>query len=41
LLGWDKYEEWSKLLEKFASKLEKPYLNPCKMMKSGSFKDFP
>jgi 3-hydroxyacyl-CoA dehydrogenase len=40
-LGMEKYKEWSEILEKFAKKLNKPYLKPCDMMKSGGFKDFP
>ena len=41
VLGKEKYKEWSEILEKFAQKLEKPYLKPCDMMKFGRFKDFP
>ncbi|MHA2009396.1 MAG: 3-hydroxyacyl-CoA dehydrogenase family protein [Promethearchaeota archaeon] len=41
LLGMEKYKEWSEILEDFAQKLGKPYLNPCNMMKSGRFIDFP
>jgi 3-hydroxybutyryl-CoA dehydrogenase len=41
VLGLKKYKEWVKILETFAKKLGKPYLNPCNLMKSGSFKDFP
>jgi len=41
VLGWEKYKEWSQILEKFAKKLGKPYLKPCDMMKFGRFKDFP
>jgi len=40
VLGMEKYKEWSNILEYFAQKLERPYLKPCDMMKSGKFKDF-
>jgi enoyl-CoA hydratase/3-hydroxyacyl-CoA dehydrogenase len=39
--GLKKYNEWSEILENFAQKLERPYLKPCELMKSGRFKDFP
>jgi enoyl-CoA hydratase/3-hydroxyacyl-CoA dehydrogenase len=41
VLGMEKYKEWSEILEHFAQKLGKPYLQPCDMMKFGRFKDFP
>ncbi len=31
------YEELSKLLEEYSEKLEKPYLKPCELLKSGKF----
>jgi len=40
VLGMEKYKEWSNILEYFAQKLERPYLKPCDMMKSGRFKDY-
>jgi len=33
------YEELSKLLEEYSEKLEKPYLKPCELLKSGKFVD--
>ena len=41
VLGWEKYKEWSEILEKFSQKLGKPYLKPCDLMKLGRFKNFP
>jgi len=40
-LGMKRFKEWSELLENFAKRLDKSYLNPCKMMKSGKFKEYP
>ena len=33
------YEELSKLLEEYSEKLDKPYLKPCELLKSGKFVD--
>ncbi len=39
--GINKYMEWSDKLETMAEKLNKHYLKPCDMMKSGRFKNYP
>lgn len=39
--GKEKYKEWSELLEKTAQRLERSYLKPCEMMKTGKFLKFP
>ena len=41
VLGFDKYREWAEKLEAVAEKIDKPYLKPCEMMRSGRFKDYP
>jgi len=41
ILGADRYGEWAEKLEEVAEKIGKPYLKPCEMMKSGTFKDHP
>ena len=33
------YEEMAKLLEEYSEKLQKPYLKPCELLKSGKFVD--
>jgi len=33
------YEEMSKILEEYAEKLQKPYLKPCELLKTGKFID--
>jgi len=33
------YEELSKLLEEYAEKLNRSYLKPCELLKSGKFVD--
>lgn len=33
------YEEMSKILEEYAEKLQKPYLKPCELLKTGKFVD--
>jgi enoyl-CoA hydratase/3-hydroxyacyl-CoA dehydrogenase len=40
-LGTNKYKEWSNLLEKTANRLGREYLNPCTLMKTGKFLDYP
>ncbi|NHJ23302.1 MAG: 3-hydroxyacyl-CoA dehydrogenase [Candidatus Lokiarchaeota archaeon] len=35
--GKHKYEQWSNMLEELATKINKPYLKPCELMKSGAF----
>jgi hypothetical protein len=35
--GKDKYQEWSQMLDTYAEKVSIPYIEPCKMMKSGDF----
>ncbi|MCF2141915.1 MAG: 3-hydroxyacyl-CoA dehydrogenase family protein [Candidatus Lokiarchaeota archaeon] len=31
------YEKWAKMLEEIAGKIDKPYLMPCEMLKTGKF----
>lgn len=33
----EKYQKWSQMLEEIAEKINKPYLAPCEMLKSGKF----
>ncbi|MHA1777171.1 MAG: 3-hydroxybutyryl-CoA dehydrogenase [Promethearchaeia archaeon] len=35
----EKYEKWAQMLEEIAEKINKPYLKPCEMLKSGKFVD--
>jgi 3-hydroxyacyl-CoA dehydrogenase len=41
VLGQDKYAEWADKLTAAAEKIGKRYLEPCEMMRSGTFRDYP
>lgn len=38
-MGKKRYQKWSQMLEDLAVKINKPYLKPCEIMKSGRFKE--
>ena len=39
--GSEKYQEWAEVLEAAAEKTGKSYVKPCRMMKTGEFRDYP
>jgi len=41
VLGEDKYAEWADKLAAVAAKIGSRYLEPCEMMRSGKFRDYP